>query len=253
MNPSFLKYILQLADNCLIQGHRLSEWCGHAPILEVDIALSNMALDNIGAARSFYQYAALLEGNGKTENSYPYHRDVRSFYNALLLEMPKGNFAETIVKSLFFDAFQYHFYTALQASSDKQLAAIAEKSLKEVSYHLKFSSEWAVRLGDGTQESKEKIQEAIYTYWDYCGELFAPCETEKEMIASGVAVDISLLKPLWEKTIADTLQEATLAYPLSKENAWFHKGGKNGIHTEHLGYILAEMQYLQKSYPGASW
>ena len=253
MNPSFLKYILQLADNCLIQGHRLSEWCGHAPILEVDIALSNMALDNIGAARSFYQYAALLEGNGKTENSYPYHRDVRSFYNALLLEMPKGNFAETIVKSLFFDAFQYHFYTALQASSDKQLAAIAEKSLKEVSYHLKFSSDWAVRLGDGTQESKEKIQEAIYTYWDYCGELFDPCESEKEMIASGVAVDISLLKPLWEKTIADTLQEATLAYPLSKENAWFHKGGKNGIHTEHLGYILAEMQYLQKSYPGASW
>lgn len=253
MNPSFLKYILQLADNCLIQGHRLSEWCGHAPILEVDIALSNMALDNIGAARSFYQYAALLEGNGKTENSYPYHRDVRSFYNALLLEMPKGNFAETIVKSLFFDAFQYHFYTALQASSDKQLAAIAEKSLKEVSYHLKFSSEWVVRLGDGTPESKEKIQEAIYTYWDYCGELFDPCESEKEMIASGVAVDISLLKPLWEKTIADTLQEATLAYPLSKENAWFHKGGKNGIHTEHLGYILAEMQYLQKSYPGASW
>lgn len=253
MNQSFIKYILQLADNCLIHGHRLSEWCGHGPILEVDMALSNIALDNIGAARSFYQYAALLEGNGKTEDSYPYHRDVRGFYNVLLLELPKGNFGETITQSLFFDAFQFHFYGSLAKSSDSQIAAIAEKSLKEVTYHLRFSSEWVVRLGDGTDESRKKIQEAIYKYWDYAGELFDASNAEKEMIAAGIAVDLTSLKPLWEKTIADTLQEATLAYPLSKENAWFHKGGKNGIHTEHLGFLLAELQYLPKSYPGATW
>ena len=253
MNQSLVQYILQLADNSLIIGHRLSEWCGHAPILEVDIALSNMALDQIGAARSLYQYAAQIEGNGKTEDSYPYHRDVREFYNVLLLELPKGDFAETIARSFYFDAFQFHFYSALQKSADSQLAAIAEKSLKEVTYHLRFSSEWVVRLGDGTAESKEKIQNAIYKYWDYTGELFESSANEHELILQGIAVDVASLKPLWEKMVADTLQEATISYPLSKENAWFHKGGKNGIHTEHLGFILAEMQYLQRSHPGASW
>lgn len=253
MNPSLIRYILQLADNSLIHGHRLSEWCGHAPILEVDIALSNIALDQIGAARSFYQYAALLEGGGKTEDTYPYHRDVRSFYNVLLLELPKGDFADTIARSFFFDAFQYQLYSALLNSTDRQIAAIAEKSLKEVTYHLRFSSEWIVRLGDGTEESKAKIQKSVYAYWDYCGELFDASAAEKDLMAGGVAVDLEPLKPLWEKTVADTLQEATLAYPLSKENAWFHKGGKNGIHTEHLGFILAELQYMQKAYPGAEW
>jgi ring-1,2-phenylacetyl-CoA epoxidase subunit PaaC len=253
MNPSLIKFILQLADNSLIHGHRLSEWCGHGPILEVDIALSNIALDQIGAARSFYQYAAVLEGNNKTEDTYPYHRDVRSFYNVLLLELPKGNFGDTITQSFFFDAFQFEFYHALSKSSDQQLAAIAEKSLKEVTYHLRFSSEWLVRLGDGTKESHDKIQQSIYTYWDYCGELFDMSDAEKELLATGVSVHTPALKSQWEKRVADTLHEATLAYPLSKENAWFHKGGKNGIHTEHLGFLLAEMQYLQKSYPGAEW
>ena len=253
MNPSLIKYILQLADNSLIHGHRLSEWCGHGPILEVDIALSNIALDHIGTARSLYQYAASLEGGGKTEDSYPYHRNVRSFYNVLLTELPKGHFGDTLARSFFLDAFQFHLYTALLNSKDAQLAAIAEKALKEVTYHLRFSSEWMVRLGDGTDESKQKIQESIYEYWEYCGEFFEPTEIENEMLQQSIGVELSSLKPLWEKTISDTLAEATLAYPLSKENAWFHSGGKNGIHTEHLGYILAEMQYLQKAYPGATW
>lgn len=253
MIQPLLKYILQLADNALIHGHRLSEWCGHAPILEVDIALSNFALDHIGAARSFYQYAASIEGNGKTEDSYPYHRDARSFYNVLLLELPKGNFADTIIKSFYFDAFQFHFYTALQNSTDQQIAAIATKSLKEVNYHLRFSSEWVIRLGDGTDESKIKMQESLLQYWDYCGEFFKPNKIELEMFEKKIGVDLISLKPLWLKTVIDTFQEAALNYPESKENDWFHTGGKDGLHTEHLGFILAEMQHLQKSYPDAKW
>ena len=253
MNPSLVQYILHLADNSFIYGHRLSEWCGHGPALEVDMALSNIALDNIGAARSFYQYAASIEGNNKTEDSYPYLRDVREFRNVLLVELPKGDFAETMARSLFFDAFQSLFYKALMHSHDTQLAAIGEKSLKEVTYHLRFSSEWVIRLGDGTDISKEKMQNAIHKYWDYTGELFSPSDIEKEMIASGIAPDISLLKAEWEKLISNTLEEAGLSYPLRADASWFQNGGKKGLHTEHLGFILAEVQYLQKTYPGADW
>jgi len=248
-----IDYILHLADNALIYGHRLSEWCGHGPILEVDMALSNISLDNIGAARSFYQYAAELEGQGKTEDSYPYLRDVREFRNVLLVEMPNGDFADTVARSLFFDAYQFLFYTALQKSSDARLASIAEKSLKEVTYHLRFSREWTVRLGDGTDESKQKMQRAINELWSYTGELFEASKTEQAMQAQGIAPDIALLKPEWEKIIADTLQEATLSYPISLSGGWYQSGGKKGIHTEYFGSILAEMQYLQKSYPGCDW
>jgi len=248
-----INYTLHLADNALIYGHRLSEWCGHGPILEVDMALSNIALDNIGAARSFYQYAAELEGNGKTEDSYPYQRDVREFKNVLLVEMPNGDFADTIARSLFFDAYQFLFYTALKQSTDEKLAAIAEKSLKEVTYHLRFSKEWTIRLGDGTDESKQKMQHAINELWSYTGEMFDASEVEKEMQAKGIAPDIAALKPHWEKIIADTLEEATLSFPIALQGAWFQKGGKTGIHTEYFGLILAELQYLQKSYPGCEW
>ena len=253
MDNSLLQYILHLADNAFIYGHRLSEWCGHGPELEVDMALSNISLDNIGAARSFYQYAAEIEGNGKTEDSYPYHRDVRAFCNVLLVELPNGNFAETMARSLFFDTYQLLFYKALANSTDQRIAAIAEKSIKEVTYHVRFSSEWVIRLGDGTDESKAKMQAAITRLWDYTGELFSASDIEKEMIAKGTAPDIALLKPEWEKLIAQTLEEATLSNPLRAEGAWFQNGGKKGLHTEHLGYILAEVQYLQKSYPGAEW
>lgn len=253
MQTDLVKYILQLADNSLIYGHRLSEWCGHGPALEVDMALSNIALDNIGAARSFYQYAAELEGEGRTEDTYPYTRDSREFKNVLLVEMPNGNFADTMARALYFDAFQFHFYTALKNSSDERLASIAEKSLKEVTYHLRFSSEWVVRLGDGTEESKQKMQQGINQFWEYTGELFSASDFETTLQASGIAVDLTTLKSLWEKTIADTLEEATLVFPMHVEGAWFQSGGRKGIHTEYFGYILAELQYLQKSYPNSEW
>lgn len=253
MNQELLSYVLHLADNSLIHGHRLSEWCGHGPALEVDMALSNIALDNIGAARSFYQYAAELEGNGKTEDSYPYFRDVTEFKNVLLVELPKGDFAQTMARCFYFDAYQFLFYSALSTSTDKQLASIATKSLKEVSYHFRFSSEWVVRLGDGTDVSKQKMQHAIHEYWEYTGELFAPSGIEKLMIAQGIAPDISLLKDEWNRLIVKTLEEATLAYPLSAENAWFQQGGKKGMHTEYMGFILTELQYMQKTYPNSTW
>jgi ring-1,2-phenylacetyl-CoA epoxidase subunit PaaC len=253
MQTSLVQYLLHLADNSLIHGHRLSEWCGHGPVLEVDMALTNISLDNIGAARSLYQYAAEIEGEGKTEDTYPYGRDVRDFYNVLLVELPKGDFAETIARSFYFDAFQSLFYKALMASKDQRLAAIAEKSLKEVTYHLRFSSDWIIRLGDGTDESKQKMQQAIYKYWEYTGELFAPSAIEQEMFNEGIGINISLLKTSWEEIVMNTLQEATLSYPLSAEGAWFQQGGKKGIHTEYMGLILAELQFMQRAYPGNEW
>jgi ring-1,2-phenylacetyl-CoA epoxidase subunit PaaC len=253
MDKSLVDYILQLADNSLIHGHRLSEWCGHGPALEVDMALSNIALDNIGAARSFYQYCATIEGNGKTEDHYPYFRDVMEFKNILLVELPNGDFADTMARCLYFDAFQFQFYTALSGSKDKQLAAIAEKSLKEVTYHLRFSSEWVIRLGDGTDESKQKMQQAILKYWEYTGELFSESEIEKLHIDLGIAPDVSSLKSAWEQTIASTLEEAKLSYPLSVEGGWFQTGGKTGVHTEYMGAILSELQFMQKTYPNSEW
>jgi ring-1,2-phenylacetyl-CoA epoxidase subunit PaaC len=253
MQSSLIQYILQLADNSFIHGHRLGEWCGHAPELEIDMALTNMALDHIGTARSLYQYAAALEGNGKTEDSYPYHRDARSFKNVLLLELPKGDFAETITRSLFFDAFQYLFYQALTQSSDTQLAAIAEKTLKEVTYHRRFSSEWSIRLGDGTAESKQRMQHAINRYWDYVGEMFDASAVEQELQQQGIAPDVAALKSAWDQDITKTLEEGGLSFPLRADGAWFQKGGKTGVHTEHIGFILAEVQHMQKSYPGCEW
>ena len=253
MQTDLVHYILQIADNSLIYGHRLSEWCGHGPILEVDMALTNIALDHIGAARNLYQYAAQLEGGGKTEDSYPYLRDVRGFRNALLLELPKGDFADTMARALYFDAFQVHFYTALEQSSDTQLAAIAEKSLKEVLYHLRFSSEWVVRLGDGTDESTQRMQQALLRYMEYTGELFSASEAEARLIEAGIAVNIADLKSAWTETVTATFEEAGLVFPLQAEHAFFQSGGKKGIHTEHLGFILAELQYMQRAYPNCEW
>jgi ring-1,2-phenylacetyl-CoA epoxidase subunit PaaC len=253
MQTNLIKYILHLADNSLIHGHRLSEWCGHGPVLEVDMAISNIALDNIGAARSLYQYAAELEGNGNTEDTYPYTRDVREFYNILLVELPKGDFAETIAQSLFFDTYQMLFYEALKLSTDERLAAIAEKSLKEVNYHFRFSSEWTQRLGDGTEESKHRMQLAITKYWEYCGEMFDADAVELAMQQEGIAPVIETLKTTWERLIASVLSECGLSYPLQAENAWFQKGGKSGIHTEYMGFILAELQFMQRAYPDSEW
>lgn len=253
MNDDLKNYCLQLADNSLIHGHRLSEWCGHGPVLEVDMALSNIALDNIGAARSLYEYVAKEEGGGKTEDDYPYQRDVREFKNVLLLELPNGDFADTIARCFYFDAFQFHYYSELRHCTNEAIAALAEKSLKEVTYHLRFSSEWVIRLGDGTEESKAKMQRAILQYWEYTGELFQPSDSELALQTSLSLPDLHRIKELWMQTVSDTIQESTLSFPLSTEKGWFQQGGKQGIHTEHLGFILAQLQYMQRAYPNSEW
>ncbi|MFM2387788.1 MAG: phenylacetate-CoA oxygenase subunit PaaC [Bacteroidota bacterium] len=241
-----INYLHHLGDNALIYSHRLSEWCGHGPELEIDMALSNIALDSIGAARSFYQYAAELAGNNATEDTIVYQRNEREYKNVILVEQPNGDFAHTIARCLFFDAFQKLLYTQMQHSSDKQLAAIAAKSLKEVSYHERFSSEWTIRLGDGTAESKQRMQAGIDYLYPYTGELFL---REAYEHVEG-AVDCAMLKAAWRTRIAEVLAEADLVLPA---DGWSHSGGKRGVHSEHMGYLLSEMQYLNRAYPGATW
>ncbi len=250
MNLSLFKYTLHLADSALVLGHRNSEWCGHGPVLEQDIALTNISLDLIGQARNFYQYAAQLKGAGTTEDTLAYLRDVTEYRNCLLAELPNGDWGQTILRQFFFSTYQYFLFQQLQQSSDKQLAAIAEKSLKEITYHLRWSSEWVIRLGDGTEESKQRMENAVTTMWNYTGELFMPAVYETEMMEQGFGADLTLVSRLWNEKVMAVMEEATLSTPI---NTWMQKGGKEGIHTEHLGYILAEMQFLQRAYPGATW
>ncbi len=252
MTDKLVSYLLQLADNSLIYGHRLSEWTGHGPELEVDMALSNIALDSMGAARSFYQYAAEIEGGDKTEDSYPYLRDVLKFKNVILVEQPNGNFADTIARSFYFDCFQFYYYSALQKSSNERIAAIAAKSLKEATYHKRFSSGWVIKLGDGTEVSKQKMQDGLNQFWDYTGELFKPTDLEKEMQEKGISPNLDEIKTLWEKSINETLAEARLTIT-DTTGPWHHSGGKIGKHSEHLGFILAELQFVQRAYPNSEW
>jgi len=242
---NLINYTLHLADNALILGQRNTEWCGHGPILEQDIAITNISLDLVGQARSFYQYAAQLKADGSTEDMLAYFRTERDFKNCLLVEQPNGDWAQTILRQFLFSSYQYFLYQELQKNSDETLAAIAEKSLKEVSYHLRWSSEWVIRLGDGTDESHSRILKAIDELWRYTGELFIPVEYEKE-----AGVDVSLLKNDWSEKVKAVLTEATLPVP---ENIFMQTGGKTGTHTEHLGYILTELQYVQRAYPGCEW
>ena len=254
-------YSLHLADNTLILAQGNAAWCGHGPILEQDIAITNISLDLIGQSRNFYQYAATLikaqegskalfplgEGVGGevTEDSLAYLRTEREFKNCLLVELPNGDWAQTILRQFFFSAYQFLLYEKLQHSNDEQLAAIAAKALKEVTYHQRWSSEWVVRLGDGTEESHERMLKALDKLWRYTGEMFVPANYETE-----AGVDVSLLKDDWMKKITSVFEEATLPVP---EKAFMQTGGKTGTHTEHLGYILTELQYLQRTYPGADW
>ncbi|MFN0203630.1 MAG: 1,2-phenylacetyl-CoA epoxidase subunit PaaC [Bacteroidia bacterium] len=246
-----IDYVLRLADNALILGQRLGEWCGHGPVLEQDIALTNISLDLIGQARSFYQYVAELDGQGKSEDDYAFLRDAWDFCNVLLVELPKGHFGTTIVRQFLYDAYSFYFYTALKNSSDTQLAAIAEKSLKEVNYHLRWSSEWVIRLGDGTAESHEKVQTALNDLWTYTGEMFMMNDTDKIMLDLGIGVDLEDVQALWQLKVKEVLTQATLTQP--NPNMWMQRGGKEGKHSEHLGFILAEMQFLQRAYPNAKW
>lgn len=246
-------YTLFLADSSLIMGHRLSEWTAHGPMIEQDIAITNIALDLIGQARHFYQYAAevITENQSEeiTEDDLAYLRDANEFKNLLITELPNGDWAKTISKVFFFSVWQFYFYHKLIHLQDKQISAIAEKSLKEVTYHVKWSGDWMIRLGDGTEESKGRMQKAIEDIWPYTGEMFMPVEFETNFDNS-VGMDVSIVKNQWLQKVELVLKEATL--PIH-ENVWMHTGGKEGVHTEHLGYILAEMQFLQRAYPGLEW
>lgn len=243
-------YVLHLGDNTLILAQRLGEWCGHGPVLEQDIALTNLALDLLGQARMLLSYAGELEGLGHSEDDLAYFRDAHQFRNVLLVEQPNQDWAFTIARQFFFDVFNYYNYEALLGSRDERLAAIAEKALKEVTYHLRFSSDWMLRLGDGTPLSRQKIQAAVDELWPFTGELTTSNETDRAAAEAGIGPDLSKIKPLWEKKVALVLAEATLRQP---ESGWMQSGGKDGRHSEHLGFILAEMQHLQRMYPGQTW
>ena len=239
-------YTLRRADDALVLGHRLSEWCGHAPSLEEDMALANIGLDLLGQARSLYNYAAEVEAAGHDEDGFAYLRDAPQYRNLLLLEQPNGDFGQTIVRQFFYSAYADPYWRAMMRSTDPTLAAIAAKSEKESAYHLRHSSEWMIRLGDGTNESHQRVQAAVDALWPFTGEMFEP---EDESLA-GVAADASGLRSEWNATVADILAQATLALP---QGAWMHRGGRVGRHTEHLGPMLSVMQHLQRTHPGAQW
>ena len=250
MNKALIDYTLHLADNSLILGQRNSEWCGHGPVLEQDIAITNISLDLIGQARNFYQYASTLIGNGATEDTLAYLRKEREFKNCLLVEQPNGDWSQTIVRQFFFSQYQYLLFQQLQNNKEEQLTAIAEKSLKEVTYHLRWSSEWVIRLGDGTDESHKRITIAIDELWRYTGEMFEAASYELRASSEGFGADVSKLKDEWLNKVKEVFAEATLIVP---EKTFMQTGGKEGKHTEHLGYILTELQYMQRAYPNSEW
>ncbi len=244
------QYTLRLADNALVLGHRLSEWVGHAAVIEEDLAFGNMGLDLIGEARALYTYAGEVEGKGRDEDALAYLRDANDYRNILLVEQPNGDFAVTMVRQLLYSAFAYPYFEALTRSKDATLAAIAAKAAKEMAYHLRHSSEWVIRMGDGTDESHARAQAALEDLWPYTAEMFEVDQIERALIEAGVAVDPASLRATWDKTIDDVLAEATLTRP---QDGYMQSGGRVGRHSEHLGFILAELQFLQRAYPGAAW
>jgi len=250
MNDALIPYILHLADNTLVLAQQNSAWCAHGPVLEQDIAVTNISLDLLGQARNFYQYAATIIGDDTTEDTLAYLRDVRDFKNCLLVEQANGDWGKTILRQFLFSNYQYLLYENLKHSNDEQIAAIATKALKEVIYHLRWSSEWVIRLGDGTQESHQRMQHAINELWMYVDELFINADYETALLKQNISVDVSLIKNAWYKKTGEIFSEATLKIP---ENIFQQTGGKQGIHTERLGYILAEMQFMQRAYPNSVW
>lgn len=245
-----VNYLLQLADTNLILSHRLSEWCGIAPELEIDLALANIGLDLLGEARNLYQYASELEGNQKTEDDYAYVREEREYRNLLLAERPNEGFDMSIVRQFLYDNYHALLLRELAHSADEQLVAIAKKSLKEVAYHLRYSSGWIERLGGGTELSHKKVQTALNELWRYTDEMFEPSEEEIALAKQNIVVDVSELKVQWQRNVNATLEKAMLLMPESK---YFLQGGKSGKHSEHLGFILAELQYMQRTYPNQQW
>ncbi|MDZ4747826.1 MAG: 1,2-phenylacetyl-CoA epoxidase subunit PaaC [Saprospiraceae bacterium] len=245
-----IKYLLHLADNPLILGQRLGEWCGHGPVLEQDIALTNISLDLIGQARLLYQYIASLPGQHTHEDALAMLRYENEYYNLLLVEQANKNFGHTIMRQFLYDAFNLLQYESLTSHPDPQLNAIAVKSLKEIKYHYRYSSEWVIRLGDGTEESHAKMQVAINELWRYTGEMFTLAYYESALLAEGVALDISLIQPEWQQRVSAVAAQAGLKLP---EGEVMLYGGKEGRHTEQMGYILTELQYMQRTYPQMTW
>jgi ring-1,2-phenylacetyl-CoA epoxidase subunit PaaC len=249
MNDKF-EYLLRLGDNALIMAQRLSEWCGKGPVFEEDMALTNTALDLLGQARLWLTYAGEVEGKGRDEDQLAYLRDAHQFRNLLLVEQPNGDYAMTMARQFYFDAWHYFLLQELMKSTDVRIAEIAEKAVKEVTYHLRRSGDLVVRLGDGSEESHRRMQTAVDDMWMYTGEMFAADGVDKQLAAQGIVCDPARLHEPWLKHVAEVFREATLTLP---SGSWMQKGGKQGRHTEHLGYLLAEMQFLQRAYPGAKW
>jgi ring-1,2-phenylacetyl-CoA epoxidase subunit PaaC len=250
MSKELIQYICTVADNNLILGQRLGELCGHGPNIETDIALTNIGLDLFGQVRSYFQYAAKLEGGNSSEDTFAFLRKENEYKNVLLVEQPNTDFAYTIMRQFLYDVFHIRFMEQLQKSNDETLAAIAAKGVKEVAYHVRFSSDWVRRLGDGTEESHQRAQKALDDLYTYTEELFYQDPTEINLVEQGIAVDTSALKTNYYNTVHSVLQEATLNIPDQK---YFLKGGKKGIHSEYMGYILTEMQYMQRTYPNMQW
>lgn len=244
------QYAIRLGDDALVLGHRLSEWCSNAPFLEEDLALTNVSLDFIGRARMFYTYAAEIDGGDFTENSYAYQRDCREFSNLLIHELPRGDFAFSMARQYLVDEFSLPYMERLQDSADETLAAIAAKAVKESRYHLRRSRDWMLRLGDGTAESHDRLQSALDDLWGYTPEMFDMDALEQELVAAGIAVDSAALQADWKQAVTATFGEASIQVP---ETAWQIKGGRQGMHTESLGHLLSELQFVQRAYPGLEW
>jgi ring-1,2-phenylacetyl-CoA epoxidase subunit PaaC len=250
---ALFEYLLRLGDDRLVLGQRLAEWCGHGPILEEDIAISNIALDLLGQATMFLRAAGAVEGKGRDEDALAYFREAVDFRNCLLVELPKGDFAFTIARQFFFDAYAVVLLDALARGSNVDVAAIAAKSLKEATYHVRHSAEWMLKLGDGTDESHLRVQRAVDELWRFTSELFATDDVDRAMAAAGIAPDPSALAAEWEKLVRDVIERATLTLPHSTPRAASARGGRTGQHTEHLGHLLAELQIVARSDPGATW
>lgn len=247
---ALFNYALRLGDNALIRSCRLSEWCSNAPMLEEDLALTNFALDMIGRAQLLLGYAGQVEGRGRTDDDLAYKRPERSFRNVLITELPNGDFAFTITRELLLSTFEYYYFSALAGSTDSTLSSIAAKTLKEVKYHMAHSTDWALRLGDGTEESHVRMQKALDELWPFTGELFETDDVEASLSAALNLPDAAAIKQKWEAHVADVLSQATLKAPV---HTFSQTGGRTGVHTEYMGHILAEMQFLQHAYPDAKW
>lgn len=249
-NKNLFTYCLRLADDSLILGHRLSEMCSKAPVIEEDLALTNIALDHIGRAQAILNYAGVVEGKGRTEDDIAYRREEREYQNHFITEQPNGDFAHVIARQLYISLFESLLYTELEKSADKTIAAIASKTLKEIKYHLIHASDWTIRLGDGTEESHLRMQKAIDDLWMFTGELFEMDDIDLVMAKEGVGVDLTSMKIQWEQQLENIINEATLKMPVT---TYMQTGSRSGMHSENLGHILSEMQYLQRTYPDAKW